>query len=419
MKKILIGLLMLGYINGVNAQTDSLKIYYLNDDLEKALEYGQQQIEKDSAKSSTFVRMAKIYSSQSNYNKALKLLSSAELKFPNDIKVKYTKASILYKNKRWLSASKLSADLLKQDSNNTRYLNLAMKLAQKRKLYKEALAHSEHLLSQDTCNAFYHYKTGVFQLNTKQNKEALNSFEQCIVNDSTYADAYALISKIYFSAKQYDTALYYVDKAIEFEPDMMNFHELKGRINYKRGHYYRALPNYKMLFEQDSSDYKACFRLGVCYMQTKDHDKAHELFIHAHQLDTSNYRSNQYLGMSFYQKNDFEMALKYLLEAQNLIQPDPHVVAMLHRQLANAYFGDENYAKTIEYNKYMLEHYPRDQSFNYYIGESYFELGDYKNALKYFDALEEYSSFEIVKVVQDRKMRIKEHLFFGEGKTKD
>lgn len=416
MKKYLCFLLVLVWLSHAMAQTDSLKIFYLNDDLEKALEYGHQQINDNKANAQTYVRMAKIYSSQSDHNKAIKLLSSAEIIYPKDLKVKYTKASVLYKHKRWLVASNLIDVLLETDSNNLRYLNLGMKIAQKRKKYPKALKYSKHLLSQDTCNAFYHFKTGVFQLNTKQNLEALLSFEKTINFDSTYADAFALLSKIYLASEKFDTALYYVDKAVELEPDMMGFYELRGRINYKRKHYYRALPNYRILCEQDSSDYKACFRLAVCYNQTKKYDKAHELFIHVHQLDSNKYRSNQYLGMSFYQKNDFEMALKYLLEAQKLIQPDPHVVAMLHRQLANAYFGDEDYVKTIEYNKYMLEHYPRDQSFNYYIGESYFELGDYKNALKYFDALEEYSSFEIVKVVQDRKMRIKEHLFFEEGK---
>ena len=214
-----------------------------------------------------------------------------------------------------------------------------------------------------------------------------------------------------------DTSLYYTNKAINIEPDNLSYYKQRANTNYARAHYFIALPDYNKVWKADTSSSKISFKLGVCYQQIEKYEKAHLLFLKSYNIDSTNYKINQYLGMSYYHLKQYDKAVHFIEKAQQIIQPDKNVTTVLQSHLAINYFENKQYNKAIEYNKKMIKNRPEYSSwYNYYIGESYFTLNDFRNAKKYYDKISRYLPPEYQDNVNAHLIVIKEHLFFEKGK---
>jgi len=80
-----------------------------------------------------------------------------------------------------------------------------------------------------------------------------------------------------YKTKNYDTAIPYLNKAIEASPDFTDAYHMLAVCYDERGDVKKAINNYeKVIAEKD--DEKALYNLGLLYLSDKQQDKALESF---------------------------------------------------------------------------------------------------------------------------------------------
>ena len=401
----------------LKAQSDSLKYYFYNSNYDKTILAGEKLINDKNASYTDYLIIVKAYSYNFEYRKALNTLKIAETAFPSNKEILYSKANILYKYRR-IDKSEIAINkLLENDSLNKKYLLLAINIAKLEKNNNVLLKYNKRLLKIDSTNATYNYMTGITYVKLKQNDDAVKYFENAIAYDTSFGDAYKWLARMHDAFKNWDTSLYYINRAINIEPDNISYYKQRANINYDRNHYFRAIIDFEKVWKADTNSSKISFKLGVCYQQIKNYKTANKLFIKSFNIDSTNYRISQYLGMSYYHLKQYNKALYYIEKAQELIQPDTKVTRALQSYLAINYFMNKQYKLAIKYNKIMSDYHPDNLYYYFFIGESFYQLKDYRNANKEYKKITQKLPEEYQTVLENHLREINEQLFF-EGNKK-
>lgn len=403
--------IILFFLN-LNAQSDSLKYYFYNSNYDKAITIGNALIINKAATANDYILIAKSYSSNFEYLNALNILKNAETLFPSNNEILYSKANNLYKYDKIAESEIITKKLIASDSLNKKYILLAINIAKSTNNNNALLNYNKKLLQIDSTSAAYNNMIGKTYIKLKQNKYAIKHLEKSIKYDSTYSDSYNWLAKIHDAFRSWDTSLYYINKALKIDPENISYLKQRANTNYNRVHYFRALPDFLYLYNNDTTDNEIIFKLGVCYLQIEKYDIANKFFIKSYNIDSSNYKTNQYLGMSYYNLKQYDIAVHYIEEALKLIQPDKIVMKSIQNNLAINYFSNKQYEKAIEYSKIMKNYYQKDYWYDYYIAESYFALNDYKNAKKYYENINGKLPSEFQENINKHLIVINEHLFF-------
>lgn len=133
---------------------------------------------------------------------------------------------------------------------------------------------------------------------------------------------------------------------------------------------------------------EAAFKLGYSYFVKKDFESAREAFQSGRNHRGAYYYDlNYYYGMTAYFMEDYREAIR----AWQVAQEDKTYERLIPYYLTQIYFSEGDYDKVISYaTPYAGDPAVQNQKeINQLVGQSYFELGDYKNAQTY---LEEYES---------------------------
>ncbi len=164
-----------------------------------------------------------------------------------------------------------------------------------------------------------------------------------------------------------------------------------GRFSYRNKKYSQALDYFKKTDVSDLSNEQKgeyYFKTGYCYFKSKDFQNAKTAFDKA-VLYNSKYSSpsKYYLAHLAYEKGDYETALTGFRE----LSDDPNFKAIVPYYIVQILFLKGEYAEVTEQAPPLLKNASRKRApeLARIIGESYYKLSQYDNALPY---LEKYSS---------------------------
>ncbi|MBN2668075.1 MAG: tetratricopeptide repeat protein [Bacteroidales bacterium] len=407
-------LFLLSFVLIVNlsiAQTDSVKIYFMQGNDAAMQAYAEQHFDKLNV--AQIAWYAKSYYESMNYSKALSILQNSESKWNQEPSIHLLKLKILIKLERCSTAQQIVNTLLEKDSLNFDYCLYAYQIAKGLDDDHQQMIYLDRLVLNDSTNAGWYYQKGKLLVKLKSNNEAIINFRTTLQYDTLYAKAYYWLAKIYDAYRNWDTSLFYIDKAIALDSASDLFHLQRAKTNYDRGHYFRLLKDLEPLLA-DSTDKDIVFMTGVAYLQTKRENIAHNFFVKAHALDSNDYKTNQYLALSYEMKNDYLLAKYYLEKALSLIQPDMNIDNLLKYELAKVYYENEEYKRALEYFTYYSNQHPNYTIPQFYMAECYYQMGDYKLAQNYFSKVNGSLPSDLQTVLDDRILKLKEHLFFEE-----
>lgn len=176
--------------------------------------------------------------------------------------------------------------------------------------------------------------------------------------DPEYDQALIDIADYYFDNRKYDKALEYLDQV----PTLGMSLAQRSEVRFKQG--------YAHFVKQD-------FRVARSYLRE----------IHRDQQSPYYAQANYYLGLCYFFEGDYEQAATTLARVQN----DPEYRRHIPYYLAQIYFANQEYDKLIaEIEPTINDTRLRNRSeLHQLLGQSYFEKGQYQQALPY---LEYYSS---------------------------
>jgi len=280
--------------------------------------------------------------------------------------------------------------------------------------YEEALQDYVKAIEKDSKNSFAFYGKGSVYYEQGEYEKSIDAFQQCIAIVPDDIDAYEYISWCYYYLEDYDKGIEISDRAIEIE-DNFDIYYIKGmNIQSKEG-FEKAENYYEEIAELFSDEAEAHITLGKFYYDNENYKKALEYFTSTKEkfgsvsdLDSwiiSCYTAMEdmekaasyyqkaleegnatvdlcnYIGEEFAYRGYYMESIKYYDEAMNINKN--HKKAYINK-MYSLYYG-KRFSGCIEFGKIALEKFKDNYDIIFYIGESYYNLSDFEEALIWYE----------------------------------
>jgi tetratricopeptide (TPR) repeat protein len=153
-----------------------------------------------------------------------------------------------------------------------------------------------------------------------------------------------------------------------------------GEFFFEKNYYNDALGIFRQLVEK-SNNYELFEKIGYCYQQTGEFDKALEYYHKAELLDKNKLWLINHIAWCYKKKGEYELAVGYYLEAEKLEPENLQVQAYL----GHVYMETGEFEKALKY--YFKVEYMQPENFKVYRPISWcsFMLGKFDNAAKYLE----------------------------------
>lgn len=177
-------------------------------------------------------------------------------------------------------------------------------------------------------------------------KKAEKLYREILVDSPDNFDVLNLLGLLKLQEKQFNDAVFYIQKALELNPCAYFFESL-GRAHLGNFDFIRAIECFKTVVRLKPDDFDVYFNLAMAYKNNKQ----------------------------------FEEAIKTYRLALEL-KPD---CADVYFNLANIYENMDDTQAALEYYKKSVEHNIENSHVNYFLAVSYLKLKDFKNGWDYYE----------------------------------
>ncbi len=188
-------------------------------------------------------------------------------------------------------------------------------------------------------------------------KEAFLSFEEdnlydaavyletVLEIDSNNMRALLMLSRIYSTVEDYERALKYCEKAYKNNSDTLEVIFTMGYLYQEMRRNRKALTYYEKYIEKEKS-YHVYLNMGICYMDLKYYNKAHEMIDIAIEMDVKNPDGYFDKAECFIRMREFDKAMEIYEKLKEMEAVEDYHIYM---KIADAYYSIGNVEKAIEY----------------------------------------------------------------------
>ncbi len=195
--------------------------------------------------------------------------------------------------------------------------------------------------------------------------------------NSDSAQHYLKIGLQESEAKHYAIAGKNFDKAIQFNPGLVEAYLENGKANLEMSRIYEANQNFAKAYELQPSNNEVIRQLAYLSFNNRQFQKAIDLVKKCSNCEDA----DRILGMSYYHTEDYGKALSFLQKATTKNDKDAEATYTLGR----TYLELENEKNAIPQFQKAVALNPSKNSWAYELGLIYYNQNDYKNSLKYFN----------------------------------
>ncbi|MCD4796196.1 MAG: tetratricopeptide repeat protein [Candidatus Cloacimonetes bacterium] len=236
------------------------------------------------------------------------------------------------------------------------------------------------------------FKIGLIHFEDNKFPEASGVFENIIKNypqSEKIGMSNYYLGEISLFQSEYSQALLYYKEALKGRSDQGYTWERISQIYYQNKEYSQALKTIDNIPEDNKYLFKKFLLKGNIFFATKKYEKALKAFISAEKYAVSS--TNREITLSrkawtLYQLKRFDEASKiYGKLSISAESPDKYIL-----KAAIAAFSAEDYLEAINFFKQYVINFPDKKDFNSSllgIADSYYNIGDYHNALIYYKKL--------------------------------
>lgn len=264
-------------------------------------------------------------------------------------------------------------------TNSEVYLGWGMSLMKQEKLNE---AHEKFVLSSkyNRYNSNALFLAAVMEIKLKMYDDAESKL-QFLANVSPNEGNSYEYAKLKFILKDYDGAIFYIKKALDFNKNMLPCYLLLGKIYRLKNEENLSLECYKKAEELSLIIANLYIEWAISLIKFEKYDEAFEKLQKAESLDSEN--SEMKLLKAFLEVVKGE-AFDNREEVENILKNNQEN-SLSQRALGLLYCSDEKYREGIHSFKASLKIEPTDVINYYYIAKAYMHLGDSSNAKEYFE----------------------------------
>jgi len=290
-------------------------------------------------------RLAQLYLSQKNYDKALKELEEYEQIEPDDFTAKVKIALIRFELKQYDKAATRFESILKVEpkSDNIRFYLAAVyeeskNLPKAIENYKKVSIDSS-FYSQSVLHVGYIYK------DLNQISQGIKFAKKVIRGKNVIPEFYDMYAAFYEYQKKYKKALATVGKGLKKYPDNEKLLYFEGALQDKLGNRKAGIENMKKILAMNDNNAHALNFLGYSYAEAGENlEEAEKLITKALKLRPEDGFIEDSMGWVLFKRGKVDEALERLQKAA-MMQPEE---AVIFEHLGDVYAKKLNIKKAVQ-----------------------------------------------------------------------
>ncbi|WP_312698809.1 tetratricopeptide repeat protein [Sedimentibacter sp.] len=282
-------------------------------------------------------------------------------------------------------------------------------------MYTEALQDYDKAIEIDSKDSFAYYGKGLVYFEQEEYEKSLAEFQKSSDIVPYDIDTFYYMIQCYYYLEDYDMGIKLSDKAIRLEKDF-DIYYLKGlNIQGKQG-YEDAENYYKEVLSRFRNEAEAHISLGRFYYDNGNYKKALEYLISIKEKFNSSQNLHNwiiscyiamddtkgadvyfqtissegnstvdicnFIGEEFTYSGYYMESIKYFDEAIRIDADDKQAYI---NKLYSLYYG-KRFSRCIEFGKIASEKFKDNYDILFYIGDSYYNLSDFEEALKWYES---------------------------------
>lgn len=254
-------------------------------------------------------------------------------KYPSSDYLMGMKAYYMCFNQSTNSALAFLDSVLKKDSKEGTYTNLALGVIKSREgnlqAAKNYLLKSIELDKEKTnkwalLELFYTYEL-------TDSLIALDYLKKALQIDNCFASALYELSNYYYRQKHYKEALDRANDCIKCSPKFIQAYNQKALILIELQKYDDAISNYNKVLQIEKNDLEAKLGLGYTYQYfIRNHDLATKYYNEALKIDANNFAAQKGLGVIASERGECKIAIDYLQKAMSIGEDNEVAIELLY-----------------------------------------------------------------------------------------
>ena len=260
-------------------------------------------------------------------------------------------------------------------------------LLQKAKVEQEAGRHKlalEYLQQAVTANPNLievHRALGIAALEVRQFDLARQSFLTVLASQPNDAVALEKVTEIFYNFRNWDDAIKYGQKLLSLNlGKRVNF--MIGRSLYEKEDFAQCFKYLDAAFVEEPKNAEIPTMFARALVDMSNFKAAARYYHEALKIDTANNRLMNELGMTYSAMNHEKTAVKYFeMAIENGYKVDNNFI----ENLSNSYIAAGMPQKGMEMLLKLLEKRPGDIDLLNNVANNYYTLGNYKEAINYWD----------------------------------
>jgi tetratricopeptide (TPR) repeat protein len=166
---------------------------------------------------------------------------------------------------------------------------------------------------------------------------AYRSYKRGIAVDENFADGYFGLGNIKSETKQYDSAIYYYNRALEISPDKLDAAYGKALVYYNKENYNQSLEELKYIFDRTDQYQNAYLLAGDSYYVTNQYQQAIGYYETAYEMGARSKELLNIMAFIYDQRGDQGKAISFYKET---LQYDS-TMADVYKRLGELIPGEE------------------------------------------------------------------------------
>lgn len=196
---------------------------------------------------------------------------------------------------------------------------------------------------------------------TKSISQVKEIYKDIIEQDNVFFDENHLLGLYYYNQKEYENSINSIKKAIEQNPDKLEFYINLGNSYCALKEYEKAKLVYEKVIDKDPSFDMAYHSLGLLYKEKREYKEALYYYKKAIKLNKKSYIYHYHIANVYSSLCKYELSLFYL---QKVIKLCPEFYYALY-EMAKCYKNMKNEKKMFEYLHKTLEVLPKHAGANH------------------------------------------------------
>jgi tetratricopeptide (TPR) repeat protein len=271
------------------------------------------------------------------YDKAYDAYIKGYEKAPDNILLTEALAKTCFYKKEYKKSLEIYSGLLKNDTQNPEYLNMASLIYLETNDYNKALENIKIAITLDSDNEEYLYTQGLIYNGMNMHINALNSFKL----------------------------------ALEIKPDFYKALFYKAEILSELSRYDESLAIYNELLLNNKKDDILLNNIGYIYSVTGKYSNAIKYYSLALKYNRNEYIYHNNLGDAYYDAGEYEESLKSYRKAIKIKENNYSCTAIL-----DTLYTINNYTETLAFAKELIANEPENNSYKVWKAKALTQLGN-------------------------------------------